>query len=271
MVSVLARLRPAEADHRWPAPTGEMPLLEHLAELRGRILKSVVAVAVGGVACWFLYPAIFDVLLGPYCGLQGASVDDCRLLQTEPLEAFSIRLKIAGYGGIALAMPVLLWQVWRFVTPGLRADEKRWAYPFVGSALVLFALGAGLAYYTLTPALEFLVEVGGPDLQQQFRPAPYFELITYMMLAFGVGFEFPIVLVFLQLAGILSADALRRARRFAVVGIVVLVAVITPSGDPYTLGILSIPMYLFYEASIVVGLLLTRGRRADEARTGVQA
>jgi sec-independent protein translocase protein TatC len=115
-----------------------MSLFDHLAELRDRIIKSVSAVALGAVVCWFLYPAIFDLLLDPYCALQGTTVDDCRLLQTEPLEAFSVRLKIAGYGGIALAMPVLLWQIWRFVTPGLHVDEKRWAYPFVASALALF-------------------------------------------------------------------------------------------------------------------------------------
>src|SRR3546814_7517361 len=86
-------------------------------------------------------------------------------------------------------MPVLLWQIWRFVTPGLYAHEKKWAYPFVFAAMALFLLGAGLAYYSLTPALEFLVNVGGEGLNQEFRPAPYFELITYMMLAFGVGFE----------------------------------------------------------------------------------
>ena len=244
---------------------GRMSMLEHLYELRDRIIKSAIAITVGAVIAWFLYPQIFDILLDPYCDLQGVSVDDCRLLQTEPLEGFSVRLKIAGYGGIALAMPVLLWQVWRFVTPGLYSHEKKWAYPFVFSALLLFLLGAGLAFYSLTPALDFLVSVGGEGLEQQFRPAPYFELITYMMLAFGVGFEFPIVLIFLQLAGILDAQTLRGARRFAIVGIVVLVAVITPSGDPYTLAILSIPMYLFYEASIVIGLLLTRNRRRAEA------
>ncbi len=247
---------------------GRMSMLEHLAELRNRIIKCAIAVAVGAAVAWFLYPQIFDLLVDPYCDLQGVSLDDCRLLQTEPLEGFSIRLKIAGYGGIALAMPVLLWQVWRFVTPGLYSHEKKWAYPFVISALVLFVLGAALAFYSLNQALDFLVSVGGSGLEQQFRPAPYFELITYMMLAFGVGFEFPIVLVFLQLAGILEAQTLRDVRRYALVGIVVLVAVITPSGDPYTLGILSIPMYLFYEASIVIGLLLTRKRRRAEAGAG---
>ncbi len=242
-----------------------MSMLEHLYELRDRIIKSAVAIALGAVVAWFLYPQIFDFLLDPYCELQGSSVDDCLLLQTEPLEGFSVRLKIAGYGGIALAMPVLLWQVWRFVTPGLYRHEKKWAYPFVFAAMALFLLGAGLAYYSLTPALEFLVNVGGEGLNQEFRPAPYFELITYMMLAFGIGFEFPIVLIFLQLAGILEAKTLRSIRRYALVGIVVLVSVITPSGDPYTLGILSIPMYLFYEASIIIGMLLTRKRRREDA------
>ena len=242
-----------------------MSMLEHLYELRDRIIKSAIAIAIGAVVAWFLYPQIFDILLDPYCDLQGASVDDCLLLQTEPLEGFSVRLKIAGYGGIALAMPVLLWQVWRFVTPGLYSHEKKWAYPFVFAGMALFLLGAGLAFYSLTPALEFLVNVGGEGLNQEFRPAPYFELITYMMLAFGVGFEFPIVLIFLQLAGILEAKTLRAYRRYAIVGIVVLVAVITPSGDPYTLGILSIPMYLFYEASILIGMLLTRKRRQEDA------
>lgn len=242
-----------------------MSMLEHLYELRDRIIKCAIAIAVGGVVSWFLYPQIFDILLDPYCRLQGSSVDDCLLLQTEPLEGFSVRLKIAGYGGIAIAMPVLLWQIWRFVTPGLYTHEKKWAYPFVFAAMTLFLLGAGLAYYSLTPALEFLVNVGGDGLNQEFRPAPYFELITYMMLAFGVGFEFPIVLIFLQLAGILEARTLRDIRRYAMVGIVVLVAVITPSGDPYTLAILSIPMYLFYEGSILIGMLLTRRRARDEA------
>lgn len=244
-----------------------MSLLEHLTELRDRIIKVVVAVGVGAVVAWFAYPWIFDILLDPYCDLQGTTVEDCTLLQTEPLEGFSVRLKIAGYGGVALAMPVLLWQVWRFITPGLYPHEKKYAVPFVISALVLFVLGAGLAFYTLPKALEFLTSIGGDGIDERFRPAPYFQLVTYMMLAFGVGFEFPIVLIFLQLAGVVSAKQLRSVRRYAIVGIVVLVAVITPSGDPYSLAILSIPMYLFYELAILVGLLLTRKKRREEPST----
>ena len=245
---------------------GRMPLMEHLSELRNRIIKIAAAIGLGAIVAWFLYPQIFDLLLGPYCDLQGASDEDCRLLQTEPLEVFTVRLKIAGYGGIALAMPVILWQICRFITPGLYSHEKKYAIPFVVSALVLFVLGAALAYYTLPRALDFLVNIGGEGFVTQFRPAPYFQLITYMMLAFGVGFEFPIVLIFLQLAGVITARTLRDFRRYAIVGIVVLVAVITPSGDPYSLAILSIPMYLFYEISILIGMLLTRRKDRAEAR-----
>ncbi len=243
-----------------------MPLMLHLTELRDRIVKVAVAVVIGGVLGWFLYPQIFDLLIDPYCDLQQSNaLRECRLLQTEPLEVFSVRLKMAGYAGIAMAMPVILWQIWRFITPGLYSHEKKYAIPFVISALVLFLMGAGLAYYTLPQALDFLINIGGDQFVTQFRPAPYFELITYMMLAFGVGFEFPVVLVFLQIAGVLTAKNLRSVRRYAVVGIIVLVAVLTPSGDPYSLAILSLPMLLFYEASIVIGSLLTRKRRASEA------
>jgi len=177
-----------------------------------------------------------------------------------------VRLKTSGYAGIALAMPVLLWQVWRFVTPGLCPHERRYPMPFVASALVLFVLGAGLAYYTLPRALDFLISIGGEEnFVTAFAPSRYFTLITYMMLAFGIGFEFPIVLVFLQLAGVVDAAALRKARRFAIVGICILVAVITPSGDPYSMLMLSVPMVLFYEISILIGSAIAKRRAAREA------
>jgi sec-independent protein translocase protein TatC len=240
---------------------GRMPLMEHLTELRDRLIKSVIAVGVGMVIGFVAYDWIFDFLLDPYLDVARGDEDGFPgLIQTDPLEGFSVRLKISAYSGIALAMPVLLWQLWRFVSPGLYAKEKRYAIPFVASALVLFFLGAGLAYFTLPKALEFLGDIGGENLVQFYSPNKYFQLITYMMLAFGIGFEFPILLVFLQLAGILQADTLAKGRRYAFVGIFVLVAVITPSGDPFSLFMLAIPMYLFYEASILIGRLITRRR-----------
>lgn len=246
---------------------GRMSLMEHLTELRDRLVKCVVAVVLGMLVGFVAYEWIFDFLLDPYLD---AAVDDDnplgdRLLQTDPLEGFSVRLKVSAYSGIALAMPVLLWQLWRFVSPGLYAKEKKYAIPFVASALLLFTLGAGLAYFTLPRALEFLGDIGGENLVQIYSPQKYFQLITYMMLAFGIGFEFPILLVFLQLAGILDWRTLARGRRYAFVGIFVLVAVITPSGDPFSLFMLAVPMYVFYEASIVIGRVLTKRRRAAGA------
>ena len=240
------------------AEEGQMTLVEHLEELRGRLLKSILAILAGAVVAWILYPQIYDFLVEPRC--EVVPDDECRLVITDPVQGLSTRLRVAGYGGVALAMPVLLWQVWRFVTPGLYARERRLAIPFVASALTLFALGAGLAYWTLPRALEFLIEIGG-DLEPFFTPDKYIQLITYMMLAFGVGFEIPILLVFLQMAGLVSNQTLRSWRRYAIVVIVVVVAVITPSGDPISLAVLSVPMYLFYEAAILIGRILDRRRR----------
>lgn len=248
------------------ADDGRMPLMEHLTELRDRIIKIVVALVVGMVAAFLLYNRIFDFLIGPYEDIAranpGSSATDGRLLQIDPLEGFGVRMKLALYGGIALAMPVILWQIWRFVTPGLYPHEKRYAVPFLVSALTLFVLGAGLAYYTLPKALEFLIDIGGTDnFVTAFAPGKYFTLITYMMLAFGIGFEFPILLIFLQLVGVIGPAQLRGVRRYAIVGICVLVAVITPSGDPISMLMLSVPMVLFYEISILIGRVLERRRR----------
>jgi sec-independent protein translocase protein TatC len=250
------------------APAGEsMTLVEHLTELRTRLIICVVAVAVGMLAGFLLYDWIFEFLLQPYKDIATSenALADGKLLQTDPLEGFGIRMKTSAYSGIALAMPVILWQLWRFVTPGLYPNEKRWAVPFVASALALFVLGAGLAYYTLPRALDFLVDIGGDDLVTAFAPGKYFQLITYMMLAFGIGFEFPIVLIFLQMAGILETDTLRRGRRFAIVGICILVAVITPSGDPISMLMLSVPMVIFYEIAIVIGSVITKRRAVRDA------
>jgi sec-independent protein translocase protein TatC len=243
---------------------GQMTLVEHLTELRNRLIKAALAIAVGAIVAWFLYPQIVDFLVAPYDEL-GSSITDGKLLQTDPLEGFSVRLKIAGYAGIGFAMPVLLWQLWQFISPGLYKHEKRYAIPFVAASLALFVMGAGIAYWTLPKALDFLASIGGEDFAQAYTASKYFTLIVYMMLAFGAGFEFPIVLVFAQMAGIVSTDALRRFRRYAVVGIAVLVAVVTPSADPISMLALTIPMVLFYEVAIIIGRLRERKRRGAPA------
>ncbi|MCQ3809013.1 MAG: twin-arginine translocase subunit TatC [Acidimicrobiia bacterium] len=251
---------------------GTMPLMEHLVELRSRLIKCILAVVAGAIVCWVLYPQILDLLVQPYCDLvpEEAVAEEaarqnlfggCELLVLDPLEPFSVRLTVAGYGGLTLAVPVVLWQVWRFVQPGLYPRERRNAAAFTVVGALLFALGAGLAYWSIPRALNFLSTIGGEDLVTGFSPAKYLGFVIKMMAAFGIGFEFPILLVFLQMSGIIHYRQLIRARRFAIVGIVSLVAVITPSGDPFTLMVLSVPMYLFYEAAIGIGWLRARRER----------
>jgi sec-independent protein translocase protein TatC len=249
------------------SPEQGMTLVEHLTELRHRLIICVVAVALGVVAGFILYEQIFDVLIQPYKDIADnhETLTGGRLLQTDPLEGFSIRMRTSVYAGIAFAMPVLLWQIWRFVSPGLYANEKRYALPFVVSALALFVLGATLAYFTLPRAFDFLIDIGGEGFVTGYTAGKYFRLITYMMLAFGVGFEFPIVLIFFQMAGIVETDTLRRARRFAIVGICILVAVITPSGDPISMLMLSLPMVLFYEIAILIGAFIGRRQARRDA------
>jgi sec-independent protein translocase protein TatC len=179
----------------------------------------------------------------------------------DPLEQFMLRIKMSTYLGLALAMPFLLWQLWQFIAPGLYQNERRYAGAFVFSATVLFAMGAAIAYYTLPEALGFLQSVGGDNVEYQYTAENYLMLILYMMLAFGVGFQFPIVIVFLQLIGLVEPQQLAKFRRFAVVIIFAAAAVITPSADPISLVALALPMVLFYEISILIGRLIGRRRR----------
>ena len=246
-----------------------MSLLDHLQELRKRLLFSFLAVCIGSIACWFFYQEILDLLLDPYCSIRASSLGEgifgsgCELLVTDPLEPFSVRLTVAGYGGLILSIPIILWQAWRFIAPGLLKREKRWALPFIFSGVLLFAAGAFLAYWSIPRALDFLVGIGGPDLVSMFSPARYIGFVIKMIVAFGVGFEFPLFLIFLQLMGVITPDALRKSRRYAIVGIVALVAVLTPSGDPFTLLVLSVPMIIFYELSILFGAIRKRKLRSE--------
>ena len=245
---------------------GRMSLVEHLTELRTRLIRSVIAIAVGAVVGWIFFPQIIEFILEPYCdSISDSERPDCTLRVDEPLESLSTRMMVAGYVGIGLAVPVWLWQAWRFIAPGLYPHERRHGITFVMLGVFLFAAGASLAFWTLPRALEFLIEIGGPDFYAEFRARAYIEFVIKMMLAFGLGFEFPLVLVFLQILGVVTPEALARQRRLAIVGIVILVAVITPSGDPISLIALAGPMYLFYEGAIIFGKLRNRRRSRVDA------
>lgn len=257
---------------RSPAVQGEgrMSLYDHLAELRRRLIISVGAVVVGTIVGLVFQERIFNFLSSPYCELPSRlqTVDDeagsCGFLVTKPLEEFSTILNIALYSGVALAMPVILWQIWKFIVPGLYAHERRYGLTFVASGFLLFLLGVSLAYWSVPRALVFLTEIGGDRFVTAFSPKDYLNFTLKMLVAFGLGFQFPILLIFLQLLGIVTTDQLRNLRRHAIVGIVILVAVITPSGDPITLLVLSVPLYIFYEVSIGFGLWRARKQDAVE-------
>lgn len=252
----------ADAKSEDPLADGRMTLWEHLAELRSRLIKVCIAVLIGAVLAWAFYDVIFNFLLIPYKQIDPTA----SLYATSPLTGFALRIKVSAYGGIVLAMPVILWQLWRFVTPGLYPHEKRYAIPFVASSLFLFLFGAAIAYWTLNPALQFLQGVGGEELKSIYSPDEYFTLILYMMLAFGAGFEFPVLLVALQIAGVLTPRKLLSWWRQAVVIITIVAAVITPSGDPISMLALAIPMILFYMIAIGLGFLLARRKRKKAAK-----
>lgn len=254
-----------------PDRDGAMPLMEHLVELRSRLIKSAYAIAAGAIVGWIIYKPLVDFLRKPLEKLSKDPNVSQAFISFEPMEQFMLRIKMSGYVGLALAMPIVLFQVWKFVSPGLYKNERKYALSFVASATLLFALGAAIAYYTLPAALDFLTGVGGNDVQYQYTAESYLMLILYMMIAFGIGFQFPILLVFIQLAGVVSPKQLSQFRRFAIVIIFVIAAVITPSADPISLFALALPMVVFYEVSILIGRLVARRRAKRDSEADVPA
>jgi sec-independent protein translocase protein TatC len=239
-----------------PENGGRMTVVEHLTELRRRIVISIIAVSIGAVVCFIFSESIISFFVTYYRDATHGQKN--ALIFLGPLDAFLTRIKIATYGGIVLALPVWLFELWRFITPGLNPNEKRYAIPFIFSSILLFALGGYIALLTLPKALEFLLDIGGSQLRPELTADKYLGLVSLMIVAFGVAFEFPVVLVFLLLARVLTTQQLRRWRRPAILIIVVFAAVITPSQDPYSLFAMAVPMYIFYELSIIIGRLLKR-------------
>lgn len=251
---------------RRPGPDGEgtMSLVEHLEELRDRLLKSLGAIGLGGVLGWFLYGRVLDLLLKPYCDYLLTVPDrlrppqGCGLYFMSALDPMLIKLKVVVAVGLFIALPVILWQAWRFVVPGLTKRERRLAIPFVASSVLLFALGALMAYVTLPKGLSFLLGFAGPQFAPLLTGDRFLSFVLLVALAFGLAFEFPVVLVFLQLLGFVTTAQLREWRRGAILFVAVFSAVITPSSDPYTMLAMMVPMVLFYEAAIIIGRLIRR-------------
>jgi sec-independent protein translocase protein TatC len=249
-----------------PDPSQEqMSLTEHLAELRMRIIRAGLAIMLGAVVVFAFYDTVMGERKPPeYCG-RSFEDGEVTLFSLDPIEGLTTRLKVAFYGGIVLALPVLLWQVWKFVMPALHKSERRYALSFVISTVVLFLLGGAIAFSTLEKALEFLISWAGNDVDPSFQVQSYVRLVALMVAAFGVGFTLPVFLVCLEMIGIVTPQRLLGAWRYAVVGIFFVAAAITPSGDPISLLALSVPMTVLYFLAILIGWIVQRRRRKQAA------
>jgi sec-independent protein translocase protein TatC len=255
------RLRRRRSD---PDQDGTMSLVDHLSELRYRLIVSVVALGVGAIVGWFLYDPVLDLLLDPYCDYletvppQSRVTQECALFFSGALEPLIIKLKLVGFLGLFIALPVILYELWAFIVPGLTRRERRMAIPFVVCSMALFLLGALIAYWTLPKALSFLLGFAGSQLTSLLTADKFLSFVMLVALSFGLAFELPIVLSFLLAVGVVSTRQLRDWRRGAILGIALFAAIITPSSDPYTMLAMTIPMVLFYEGAIIVGRLLKR-------------
>lgn len=225
-----------------PAQPVSMPLSGHLAELRNRLVWSIIAIAVGGSIGFALGDQIIAVLKAPI-------PSDIPLIVTRIGSAFAIRLQIALVAGVILAMPVLLWHVWRFIAPGLTASERRSVLPWIPLALAFFVLGVSIAYIVLPFAAQFLLSFLTPDIQPFLDIQEYFDFATSLFLAFGILMEFPILLVGLSRVRIVTSDRLRRSRRMVILVIAIFAAVATPGGDLVSPFVLGVTLYVLFEGT----------------------
>lgn len=219
-----------------------MTVVEHLSELRRRIFIGLIAVGIGAVVGFFLAPDAIRILKAPISG---------PLFFTAPSSAFFLQLKLALMIGLALASPIVLYQLWAFIAPGLTPRERRLALPWVPLGLIFLAVGISVAYFILPFAVGFMLGFAIPGVIDPLITADaYFGFVTNMFLAFGLVMEFPIVLVLLSKVGIVSAERLRRNRRYVFLGIFVFAVIVTPGGDPYSPTVMGAVMYVLYELTI---------------------
>lgn len=246
-----------------------MTLVEHLVELRTRLTRALLALVVGVVIGFFLFPAVFEFMKEPYCSLPASRRLDtgngCDLFAFGVLDQFSVRLRVSLIIGVALSSPVWLYQLWGFITPGLHKHERRYALTFVAASMVLFALGAVLAYLTLSKGLEILLNFAGGGVITALAVDKYLSYVTAMLLVFGVSFEFPLLVVLLNRVGVVPHARLASWRRPMIFGVFVFAALATPSQDPFTMTAMALPMALLYEVALVITRLHDRKKARQAA------
>lgn len=257
----MARIRvPRPRTKRRQNPDAVMSIWDHLGELRTRLIRSLVYVAIAFAVCFTFFDPVLEIISEPW--LQATGEDALKVFAaTDPV---ALKLKVVTYMAIGVAMPFILWELWRFVAPGLTAQEKRWVAPFFPVAFFMFCLGVFIGYLTLPRAADFMAGFAGDEVEILTGATSYIGFFTFFMLAFGLTFQFPIVLFILEVAHLVTPLQLLESWRYAFVIIVVFAAVITPSQDPYSLFLMAAPMIVFYFGAILVGWLAFRDRDRDE-------
>lgn len=241
-----------------------LPLMEHLKALRKVLVISAYAILIGTIVGWFFSDRTFAYLAAPVTQLEAIT-----FITTTPLEPMLVKVKISLLIGIVLALPVVIWQIWSFVLPALKQNERKYLYFIVPSSVVLFLGGVALCFFVVLPiGLKFLLFIGG-DAVKSYTPfltkSSYFGFLTTMFLTFGLVFQLPIVLLILIRIGVLSPQALAAKRRWAILSIVILAVVVSPTPDLLTQLLMAGPMYLLYEISIWLGYLVSRKRENELA------
>lgn len=253
-----------------------MSLIEHLRELRNRVGLALLGILVGMIVAFIFYDEILAFLKAPYCGLDvedrgELSVNkdgECTLLLLDVLSNLTLRLKVAFIAGVVLSAPWWLYQLWSFITPGLKRNEKRYALSFVGASTLLFAAGCALAYLTLSNGLELLLGLSGEGITPVLGATEYLGFIMQLLLTFGIAFEVPLLCVMLNIVGIVSYELLGKSRRWLIFLTFLLAAFITPTTDPFTMIALAIPMAILFELAIQFTRINDKRRARRDAAAG---
>jgi sec-independent protein translocase protein TatC len=256
------RRRQTQFEH---AADGSMTLLEHLRELRTRLFRASLAIVAGMIVGWFLSDPVMRLLRDPYCNVTHAKPGDCKFLALDVTAPFALQLKVALMVGLIVAGPIWLYQLWAFIAPGLHRHERRWAYAFAALAAPLFALGAWLAYLMIPRALQFLLGFGGTQVSFNLEVTRYISFVTGLILLFGLAFEFPLIVMLFNIAGLATYQRLLGWWRIAVFAFFAFSAVAIPTGDPFSMSALGLGLTALYFGAVLFAYINDR-RRARRHR-----